>query len=145
MSQTAASLGRLLDHPKDNPYSTLIALFLNAVDEAERLLGDMEMQMRDMVRAAPFFTRGGKPKSRYDSRVVLSTAAKDLMRDGDHYFKTYMQTHCFTTIEQLWGLQIKERHTIVEKSPMKLKARPGDPMAQKEFDLLQASMHTGSE
>ncbi|KAK0268691.1 hypothetical protein LTR54_017625 [Friedmanniomyces endolithicus] len=89
MSQTAASLGRLLDHPKDNPYSTLIALFLNAVDEAERLLGDMEMQMRDMVRAAPFFTRGGKPKSRYDSRVVLSTAAKDLMRDGDHYFKTF--------------------------------------------------------
>lgn len=59
--------------------------------------------------------------------------------------RRYMQTHRFATIEQLWGLQMKERHSIVAKWPMKLKARPSDPMAQKEFDLLQASMHTGSE
>lgn len=56
-----------------------------------------------------------------------------------------MQTHRFTTMEQFWGLKIKEPHTIIKKWPMKLKARPSDPEAQKEFDLLQASMHSGSE
>ncbi|KAK1811662.1 hypothetical protein LTR12_013963 [Friedmanniomyces endolithicus] len=46
-------------------------------------------------------------------------------------------------MEQFWGLKIKEPHTIIKKWPMKLKARPSDPEAQKEFDLLQASMHSG--
>ena len=77
-----------LDAPADNPHSTLISAFLNAVDETERLLADAAMQMRDMARALPFLSCSGTPKSRYDPTVVLSTAAKDLMRDADHYFNT---------------------------------------------------------
>jgi hypothetical protein len=86
MMQTALSLGRLLDDPMVSPHATLLCLFLNAVDETERMLGDMTMQTRDMMRAMPFFTRTGKPTSKYDPKIVLSTAAKDYMRDGDYYF-----------------------------------------------------------
>lgn len=84
MNQTALSLGRLLDDPMVNPHATLLCLFLNAVDETERTLGDMAMQTRDMMRAMPFSTE--KPTSKYDPKMVLSTAAKDYMRDGDYYF-----------------------------------------------------------
>jgi hypothetical protein len=86
MKQTALSLGCLLDDPTVNPHATLLCLFLNAVDETERMLDDMTMQMRDMMRAMPYFTHTGKSRSRYDPKIVLSTAAKDYVRDGDHYF-----------------------------------------------------------
>jgi hypothetical protein len=86
MKQTALSLGRLLDDPTVNPHATLLCLFLNAVDETERMLNDTAMQMRDMMLAMPYFTHTGKPRSRYDPKIVLSTAAKDYLRDGEHYF-----------------------------------------------------------
>jgi hypothetical protein len=85
MKQTALSLGRLLDDPMINPHATLLCLFLNAADETERMLDDITMQMRDMMRAMPYFTHTGNPRSRYDPKIVLSTAAKDYMRDDDHY------------------------------------------------------------
>nr|OQO25304.1 hypothetical protein B0A51_13954 [Rachicladosporium sp. CCFEE 5018] len=88
MLRTAACLGPLLDAPADNPYSTLISAFLNAVDETERSLADAAMQTRDMARAIPFLGCRGNPKSRYDPKVALSTAAKDLMRDGTCKIKT---------------------------------------------------------
>jgi len=86
MMQTALSLGRLLDEPTANPHATMLCLFMNAVDEAERMLGNMTMQMRDMMRAMPFLTQTKKPTSKYDPKIVLSTAAKDYMRDGDCHF-----------------------------------------------------------
>jgi hypothetical protein len=43
------------------------------------------------------------------------------------------------------GLELKDPHTIVEKWPLRLRANPGDPDAQNEFNMLQASMHSGCE
>lgn len=86
MKQTALSLGRLLDNPMVNPRATLLCLFLNAVDKTERMLDNMAMQMRDMIWAMPYSAHTGKPRSRYDPRIVLSTAAKDYLRDRGLYF-----------------------------------------------------------
>lgn len=86
MMQTALSLGRLLDDPTVNPHATMLCLFLKAVDEAERMLGNTTMQTRDMMRAMPFFTHTKNPTSKYDPKIVLSTAAKNYMRDGDYHF-----------------------------------------------------------
>lgn len=43
------------------------------------------------------------------------------------------------------GLAIKERHTIIDKWPMRLKLRFGQAGAQEEFEVLQASSLTGCE
>jgi hypothetical protein len=43
------------------------------------------------------------------------------------------------------GLMVKEKHTIIEKWPMRLKRSLPQPGAQEEFDILQASGHSGSE
>ena len=56
-----------------------------------------------------------------------------------------MKTADFSSVRLCCGLEMKERHTLVERWPLKLKAKAGDPDAQKEFDLLQASMHSGGE
>ena len=43
------------------------------------------------------------------------------------------------------GMAIKEKHTIVDKWPMRLKLKSGQPGAQEEFDIAQSSEHSGSE
>lgn len=40
---------------------------------------------------------------------------------------------------------VKDRHTIIEKWPMGLKKRPGQPGAQEEFDIFIAAGANGTE
>lgn len=86
VQRTASSLGCLLDCPEENPYATLLCLFLNAVDEMEREIDDQARQIRDLKSAMRFFAADRKPQSMYGPKHILSTAAKDYVRDGDFYF-----------------------------------------------------------
>lgn len=43
------------------------------------------------------------------------------------------------------GVAIKEKHTIIEKWPYRLKLRPGQPGAQEEFDRLITGGVSGKE
>lgn len=43
------------------------------------------------------------------------------------------------------GIIMKKDHNIIEKWPLRLKLHSGHPGAQKEWDVLQASSHTGCE
>lgn len=40
---------------------------------------------------------------------------------------------------------MKEKHTVIEKWPFRLKLRPGQPGAQEEFDRLLAGGVSGKE
>jgi hypothetical protein len=40
---------------------------------------------------------------------------------------------------------VKEKHTVIEKWPFRLKLQPGQPGAQEEFDRLLAGGVTGKE
>lgn len=59
--------------------------------------------------------------------------------------QSYMQEENFDFVGRSCGLKLKEPHSITEKWPLRLKAGSSDSTAQKEFDMLQASMHSGSE
>ena len=57
-----------------------------------------------------------------------------------------MREQKFEEMQKAIGLCMKERHTIVEKWPMKLRFSSSHTAgAQEDFDLLQASGHSGSE
>lgn len=56
-----------------------------------------------------------------------------------------MRRYKFRDIEELTGISMKERHTIIEKWPLRLKKKPHQRGAQEEFKLLLASAHTGVE
>jgi hypothetical protein len=51
----------------------------------------------------------------------------------------------FAEMTQHIGLMVKEQNTIIEKWPMRLKLSLPQAGAQEEFDILQASGHSGSE
>jgi len=51
----------------------------------------------------------------------------------------------FSEMPQHIGLMAKDVHTIIEKWPLRRKLSLPQKGAQEEFDILQASGHTGSE
>jgi hypothetical protein len=51
----------------------------------------------------------------------------------------------FSDAEQFIGEAMKEKHTIIEKWPFRLKLRPGQPGAQEEFDRLLSGGMSGKE
>jgi hypothetical protein len=57
----------------------------------------------------------------------------------------YIEIQGFKSAAEDAGLVMKKKNTIVESWPLRLKARPGDVGAQKEFDLLLSSSSSGIE
>lgn len=51
----------------------------------------------------------------------------------------------FSEAAQFLGAAVKEKHTIVEKWPFRLKLRPGQPSAQGEFERQLAGGVSGKE
>lgn len=51
----------------------------------------------------------------------------------------------FSEIERLIEVAMKEKHTVIEKWPFRLKLRPGQPGAQEEFDRLVGGGVSGEE
>ena len=56
-----------------------------------------------------------------------------------------MEDFEFSEAARLIGAAMKEKHTIIEKWPFRLKLRPGQPGAQEEFDLLLGGGVSGKE
>lgn len=58
-----------------------------------------------------------------------------------------MRERKFEEMQQAIGLVMREKHTIVDKWPMKLRysSPSAHAGAQEEFELLQASGHSASE
>lgn len=56
-----------------------------------------------------------------------------------------MQRIDFIPVLYSMGMEMKEKHTIVEKWPLRLKKRPDEAGAKEEFRDLCNSQHTGSD
>lgn len=48
-------------------------------------------------------------------------------------------------IERYCGFAVQDRHTIVDKWPLRLKLRPRQVDTQEECNILASSAHTGAE
>lgn len=67
--------------------------------------------------------------------------ARSMFRDLDKPFDMFMKECYLDDISQMVGLNIKNKHTLVEKWPLRLRKGAN----QEEFDMLLASGHMGSE
>ena len=56
-----------------------------------------------------------------------------------------MKLERFRDIEIVYGVKMKEPHSIIEKWPLRLKLQPGQTGAKEEFELLFSSGHVGTE
>ncbi|KAK2829922.1 hypothetical protein FQN49_007126 [Arthroderma sp. PD_2] len=139
----------LLQTPLENPHATLITLFMNAVEMA---LTDQERVQGLAARNSPaakhlhqYLPLRGGPTSRYDPKVIKTIAGRDLVTNYDHIFDRYTKAFNFNKAAGCFGAAVKEKHTIIEKWPYRLKLRPGQPGAQEEFDRCFGRATSGKE
>ncbi|KAL1982084.1 hypothetical protein VTN96DRAFT_1797 [Rasamsonia emersonii] len=137
-----STFGPLLKKQTENPHATLIGLFLNAIDEEDsQSLASLKSDLSYLSRFLPitpnFVRRGDKS----DADFLRLIFARDMVRDVDAIFGRYMKKHRFKEITRDAGLAMKSKNTIIPPFPMRLPKNA----TQKEFDLLLASAHTGSE
>ena len=57
----------------------------------------------------------------------------------------YITNHKLAEFADFLGVAMKEKHTIIEKRPYRLKLRPGQRGAQDEFDHLLSGGTSGKE
>ena len=78
------------------------------------------------------------------AETIRILAAKDLVRDYDRIFDFYKGAVGFEACAKNVGVRMRERNTVVEAWPMRLKKKPGEEGAEEEFQRLMASSSSGA-
>ncbi|KAL9004858.1 MAG: hypothetical protein Q9188_002346 [Gyalolechia gomerana] len=126
-----------------NPCATLIALYLNAVQDASTPFDKVSMSTENKrtQKYLPIDPQLVFIQKTSDADYLRFDAARFMFRDVDVLFDRYMLAVGFEGVAKSAGLVMKDRNTIVRKWPMRL----GPKATQDEFDHLLASAHNGSE
>lgn len=141
---TLTTFGPLLKRSAENPNATLVTLFLNAVHEVYSPLDRLDSigAATDRLRKYLPLTREMFQQSNSsDPDLLRFIEAQTMFRDFDELFKRFMHECRFDEISKATGLKMKSGNTIVRPWPMRLKKKG----TQREFELLHASGHNGSE
>ncbi|KAF2277188.1 uncharacterized protein EI97DRAFT_449912 [Westerdykella ornata] len=145
LQKHCGSLDVLLDGPHDNPHATLVTLFMNAVDEMADGKEEEISLKAEMMQLMKYLSPKGLGFSQGDPWMVNMLAARPLVRDVETFFDRYMEIHRFKEAEKLFGLKMKEPHTIIEPWPTRLKLRHGERGWEDEFKIRHSSAHFGCE
>ena len=133
--------GPLLKSPSENPHATLIAPYLNAVQEVH----DPKNQERvnsELLAVSRYSWPSDKDREEMTSAAsVKLMGAMVKLRDSDALFQKYMIRHDFDRISREAGLVMGIENTVILKWPLRLRANA----SQEEFDVLMSSGHMGSE
>ena len=134
----------MLKRRTENPSATIVALFLNAVHEVSSPLDHLSSirsameRLRSYIPMTPDMVRGG---SRSNPDLIRFMTAQVMFRDFDELFGRFKRECRLDEISKANRLEMKSKHTIVQPWPMRIK----DNATQREFDVLLASGHVGSE
>ncbi|ROT36821.1 hypothetical protein SODALDRAFT_298432 [Sodiomyces alkalinus F11] len=137
--RTVALMARLLQEPAVNPHATLITLFMNAVDENmthQDRIADATQDSRSSKALLKYIRPTGPltMTGNYNPAVVKFSFARDLVTSYGRYFDRFMKEFMFAELGEIVGAAMKDRHTVIEKWPYRLRLSPGQPGAQEEFD-----------
>ncbi|KAJ5540228.1 hypothetical protein N7513_008560 [Penicillium frequentans] len=138
----------LLQSPLQNPHATLITLFLNTVNDtltAQDKLQSVSMTGREMKSLFEYLPPNGCPIDGFETGVVKFTFAREIVGKYDHVFDRFMKKTGFKEAGEKFGVKMKEKHTVIEEWPFRLKLRPGQPGAQEEFDRSMREGISGKE
>ncbi|KAJ5890842.1 uncharacterized protein N7473_007070 [Penicillium subrubescens] len=137
-----------IDTPNQNPHATLITLFMNAVEEVmtleDRLQG-LAPDSRALRDSRKYLPLNKKPDSRYDPVLMKVQYAQELVARYEHVFERYLEKLKAREAGDAVGAAMKEKHSIIEKWPYRLKLRPGQPGAQEEFERCLRDGVSGKE
>ena len=147
--RTLAAYGPLIKSSSDNSHAALITLFVHASDITYRMVG----RHFDGATLAHEFTKFMEytgcatcdPSDPYSMSFSGFLSAHDLLRDYDEFFDSYMNDVDLSACAEAAGVNMREHNAIVEAWPNKLKKKPGESGAKKEFQDLWASSASGAE
>ncbi|KAF0638218.1 hypothetical protein FPSE5266_00605 [Fusarium pseudograminearum] len=142
--KTVAIMSPLLQPSSVNPHATLITLFMNMVD-FNKTMGDKVDESASILTILEFLQLTSLPVSDRDPEFVKIMYSRDRVQNYDHILDKIAKTFNFSDFPQYMGVAIKEKHTIVEKWPHRLKRKPHQRGAKEDFDLSMRGGASGKE
>ncbi|QPC76664.1 hypothetical protein HYE68_007416 [Fusarium pseudograminearum] len=142
--KTVAIMSPLLQPSSVNPHATLITLFMNMVD-FNKTMGDKVNESASILIILEFLQLTSLPVSDRDPEFVKIMYSRDRVQNYDHILHKIAKTFNFSAFPQYMGVAIKEKHTIVEKWPHRLKRKPHQRGAKEDFDLSMRGGASGKE
>ncbi|KAI0022893.1 hypothetical protein F4780DRAFT_732073 [Xylariomycetidae sp. FL0641] len=141
---TLNAIGPLLRKPVDNPCATLVTLFMNAVHETDIHYSRqyLEFQISRLVQILPLTHL---PTCDYTADVIFRVRALPYVQDVDLPFKIYMECLDFSWVANNTGMEVKEKHTIIDPWPTRMKKRPDEAGAKEELYMCMSSGQNGTE
>ncbi|KAK3901827.1 hypothetical protein C8A05DRAFT_16048 [Staphylotrichum tortipilum] len=138
----------LLQTPLTNPHATLITLFMNVVDEygmlPEEQMANWARTRAVMPRIVKYLSLKGIPDP-LSLDMVRFIYAMGSVATYDHVLDRFAKEFRLSEAARSIGAAMKAKHTIIENWPFRLKLRPNQPGAQKEFDRLVSGGVSGKE
>ena len=141
---TLATFGPLLKRKTENPNASIVALFLNAVHEVYSradYLGSIRPDLERLRLYIPMTRDMVQNSNRSNADFVRFLGAQVLFRDFDELFNRFKCECRLDEISKAVELTMDSKNTIVRPWPMRI----GKNATQREFNILFASGHTGSE
>ncbi|CAF3612824.1 unnamed protein product [Fusarium graminearum] len=142
--KTVAIMSPLLQPSSVNPHATLITLFMNMVD-CNKTMGDKVNESASILALLEFLQLRHLPVNNRDPEFVKIMYARDRVQNYDHILNKIAKTFNFSDFPQYMGVTIKEKHTIVEKWPYRLKRKPHQRGAKEDFNLSMRGGASGKE
>ncbi|KAH7182258.1 uncharacterized protein B0J16DRAFT_356302 [Fusarium flagelliforme] len=135
--KTVGIMSPLLRSPSINSHATLITSFMNVVDE--------NLANQDRMAEAKVGSASTNPTSRYDPGVIMFSFARDSVTAYDSIFDRVAKQFRFSDFSEYLGAVAKEKHTVVEKWPFRLRLGPEQKGAKEEFDMMMRGGPRGKE
>ena len=139
------SFGPLLKRKNDNPHATITGLFLNAVPEVQEMQPIIGPGFKSTMAKVEEYLPMGPPLSEFDPVFLRFLAAKDRFLDFDALFSRHMTEVGFGKIANKTTMCMKEKNTVIDKWPYRLREKPRTEAGRREFENLHASDLTGGE
>ncbi|KAK4120560.1 hypothetical protein N657DRAFT_658451 [Parathielavia appendiculata] len=81
-----------------------------------------------------YLPTAAKQTGKKDPVLIKLTYARDIVANHDHVFDRFAKLFKLSETAQCFGATEKEKHTVIENWPLRVKLRPGQPGSQVELD-----------
>ncbi|KAL5584374.1 hypothetical protein FOVSG1_013763 [Fusarium oxysporum f. sp. vasinfectum] len=131
--------------PSINPHATLITLFLNTVQEYSTQEDNLKTVKALAGRIFKYLPPPRPIKGGIDPFSVMGTYAQGRVQNYDDNFERFVKKTRLAFMPLMAGAAIKDKHTIIEKWPYRLKLDPEQERGKEELYRLITNGVTSRE
>ncbi|KAH7480252.1 hypothetical protein FOMA001_g8824 [Fusarium oxysporum f. sp. matthiolae] len=137
--RTVALMAPLLRAPSINPHATLITLFMNMVEEYSTNEDKVKSVKTSSERVFKYLPPQRPIRGGNDPFITMVAYAHGHVQKYDHILKRFVEKARLTFMPLMAEAAMKDKHTIIDKWPYRLKLEPGQEGSSEEFYRLMTS------